>query len=195
MTRAKEPTLIYFIEAVFLVLLIFIVGSIAYYFITKPETIASRQPVVFPDFIEAQELAVIRKSDAVRIDIQNTEHFENGVWSSDDHLFVHNVSANDSLSLSLPVSEESNYQIVIHLSRSYDYGEWTIKVNDVPVKKVDLFSRLVEPAEPVDLGTHRLAPSKSTLRFEVVGHNAQAKPPYYQLGIDGVAIKRVNETP
>ncbi len=195
MTETKEPFVMYILEGVFLVLLIIVVGSVAYYLIANPAPSKLRQPKTIANFTEAQTLEVVRKSGSMSVNIQNTDTFENGAWSNDDQLFISNVSANDSLTFSLPITEEANYQLVVHLSKSYDYGEWVIKVNDVHAAKVDLFSMIVEPAGPVDLGTHRLAPIKNTLLFEVVGHNTKARPPYYQLGMDGIVIKRVNETP
>ncbi len=195
MTETKEPFVMYILEGVFLVFLIFVVGSIAYYLIAEPTPSELREPKIIANFIEAQELEVARKVDSMNVTVQKTDTFENGVWSHDDQLFISNVSVTDSVTFSLPIPEESNYQIVLYLTKSYDYGEWVIKVNDLETRRVDLFSTIVEPTEPVYLGMHHLTPSKTILLFEVVGHNTKARPPYYQLGIDGVEIKPVNEAP
>ncbi len=191
----KEPAAIYLIEVVFLIFLLIVVAAVSYYLLTSPNPAWKQEPIIIEGFIEAQQLKLNPSSDAVGITVQNTEKFENGVWSNNDLLLAYNVSANDTLSFSLPITEESQYQITIYLSKSYDYGIWSITVNGSRVAKADLYSAMVEPADPVDLGVHRLTPSRNSLSFEVVGNNAKAISPFFQFGMDGVALKRVNETP
>jgi hypothetical protein len=195
MQDTKEPFLVYLIEGIFLIFLIVVIGGVAYHLISESTPTKPKKPKNIAEFVEAQELEIKRKPDSVKVYTQKTDSFKHGAWSSNDHLFVYNVSAKDSLAFSLPIPEESDYRIIVHLSKSYDYGKWDIRVNEMQAGKADLYSTRIESAEPIDLGTHRLTPSNNVLVFEATGHNARARPPYYQLGIDGVVIKRVNETP
>jgi hypothetical protein len=140
--------------------------------------------------IEAEDLPLIAKSRDFAFWLQPSGGFRGGKWSKDGHMFASGTQQGDWVELRLPEREPGKYALEVFLTKAADYGIVAIYVNEVKLGTFDLLSlRDVVPVGPLRLGEVQLGGSKNLLRFEVVGKNPNAAPPFYQFGIDGIRIR------
>jgi hypothetical protein len=142
--------------------------------------------------VEAEDMAVWASSRKFTFWLQPTSDFLDGRWSKDGHMFAYGTQQGDWIDLELPAVEPDAYRLEAFFTRSADYGILAVFLNGTRVGgEIDLWSGYgVVPTEALDLGVVQLAGRGDVLRFQVVGHNPKAAPPYFQFGIDGVRLTR-----
>ncbi len=157
--------------------------------VPRPERLpqAKWKPHKIKGLIEAETLRVTSGQDASR---QEMGSF-GGTWSGAAHLFWRPTGAGQALELAFPAREAGEKEVLLHLTKSWDYGQFRFRVNGTAADLiVDLYSgrqgKCVRRT-PVSLGRLKIEKGTNTLRIEVAG-KSEASPGYY-FGLDGLMIR------
>lgn len=139
--------------------------------------------------IECEGLKVTATSPGLEIGEQ-TGGLTDGEWSGGKQVFIQATKAGDFIEFAIPVADAKPHQIILHATRSYDYGILRFTVNGRPAgKDVDFYHPEAMLAEPVDLGTFQAHDGKLLLRAEVTGTNPASRGPRFYHGFDCVEIR------
>jgi hypothetical protein len=143
--------------------------------------------------IEAEDLAVVAKSGDFPAGRQ--ELWKENTFSGDAHLWVQATKPGDWIELEVPLPKPGRYQIVLHFTKSWDYGMVqpfinTVKAGDL----IDLFNtdaRDIAASGAINLGTFALDGVSVILRLEVSGSNAAVDGLGTFFGVDCIEVTEV----
>ena len=120
---------------------------------------------------------------------QATRMFGGDQWVAEEQIFAQNSDANGWAEWQLPEVTPGKKHVYIYLTRAADYGVVQVSINDQNVGlPIDLYAGGVMPNPAVDLGIVELKETTMKLRLTVVGKNQLAAAPFYQFGIQGIAL-------
>lgn len=180
------------IEAVMFAAMAVIGAAITYHVVNRPTDDAESgapSALTVPAMIEADALPVTERRGEFVSGAQDTSTFVNGQWTGNRHLFAAAKAPGDALSLKLPAREPGGYDLTVYLTKARDYGVMQIYVNGDKVGgPIDLWSERIEATGPLPVGRITLRGQDDLIRFEVVGKNDLASPPFYQFGVDGMVL-------
>lgn len=139
--------------------------------------------------VEGETLGIVAHSPGLTIAHQAL--WKKDTYSNDAHLWVQARNVGDFVELRVPNDEPGKREVIIHLTRSWDYGIIRCFINGEPAgEPIDTFNgggRELGATGPVSLGVHELGDS-FVLRIEAVGTNEQSEPPHYFFGVDAVVL-------
>lgn len=160
-------------------------------------------PFKIPGAIEAESLDITSRSDGLVAGPQGG--FAPGVWSGEAHLWVRARRPGDFVELRIPAPDEARHDVLVRLTRSFDYGVVALAINGTPAgdgaapngKGIDTFNtdaHWVDTIGPVDLGAHAPITGADgepfyTLRIEVTGANERSEGARYFFGIDCILLE------
>jgi hypothetical protein len=152
--------------------------------LTKPESAR------MDGALECEDLKVLASSAGISSGPQSVSHLGKG-WSDDAHLWVQATKEGDFVEIEVPAPEAGAKRLVLHATRSNDYGKLAISINgkDSAVK-FDGYAKQPAPSGAIDLGVHEPKSGKWVLRFQVSGANLDAAGARYFFGLDAVQIKK-----
>ena len=121
-----------------------------------------------------------------------------GQWSGGAQLFYHPAPGEEPpvLELSVPIQDTARYVVNLYLTRSWDYGVWSISLDGKPlVKAVDLYSPQVAVFKQ-KLGVLNLRAGVHKLTFNYLRSDPRSKVKGTDLvgrymGLDRITIRKV----
>ncbi len=135
--------------------------------------------------VECEGLTVTATSPGLKVGEQAGALLADGVWSGDKQVFVQSTKVGDFIEFAIPVADDKPHKLILHATRSYDYGIVRFTVNGQPAgKEVDFYHPEAVLAEPVALGTFQAKDGKLLLRAEVTGANAASRGQRFFFGFD-----------
>ncbi|MDY7107047.1 MAG: glycoside hydrolase family 172 protein [Planctomycetota bacterium] len=146
--------------------------------------------------IEAESLEVINKTTAPERKVQLMGDGSPGTWSNMKHVWCKATEPGQRVVLTGPVEKAGEYEVIVYLTHSFDYGILQFYVNGRKAgEPVDTFNTenpdRVAPPKAYSLGTHYLARVGFSLTVELVGSNENARDPGTYWGLDCIELKRV----
>ncbi len=109
------------------------------------------------------------------------------ISSGGAQLFYTPNEAPASLVLKFKVPKTGKYALLLHLTKSFDYGIYSVWLDGRQQgQAIDLFSETVVAAPPVRLGTHELIEGEHEIRFETKSKNSNSKGYYF--GLDFIEL-------
>lgn len=116
---------------------------------------------------------------------------QDGVGSGAGQLFWRPEDAGQKLDLAFEVPEDGEYDLVLMLTQSWDYGIYVPHLNDKPLgDSVDQYSANIKTAE-AEYRTPLLSAGKHTLSFVNKGKNSESDGYYF--GLDALSIAPVKK--
>jgi hypothetical protein len=147
-------------------------------------------PYTIAGAIEAETMEVLDRSPDLSFTAQGG--FGPRLWSREAQLWVRALAIGDFIELSVPAPDDRPRRILVHATRSWDYGIVRFSVNGERAGgDVDLFNaadRAVAATGPIDLGIRGPRNGRYVLRVEVVGSNARSEKPGTFFGVDCVVL-------
>ncbi len=143
--------------------------------------------------MEAENLRILNTSDCSTT-IQNMKNFGPGNWSNQAQLFC-GAQKNGTITLELPVTESTTYQLIVYATLAPDFGIIECRVDEKQTgKPQDLYYQLVLPSGPLDLGEIKL--SKGTHQITFTATKKHTASTGYKFGIDAIELhaKRTHKT-
>ncbi|WP_246114239.1 glycoside hydrolase family 172 protein [Rubripirellula tenax] len=152
---------------------------------------ASSNATEFKNAVECEKMEVVSKSETVVLKPQNLRKLKlKGTWNLDTHVLFKDAQVGDVVELRIPASSPSAEKLVLHATRSQDFGIVRLSVNGKQVAPdVDLYAAKPIPSEAIQLGTCDSVNSAYVLRVELVGKNPQSKDAFF--GLDCVTLTPV----
>ncbi len=142
-----------------------------------------------PGAIECETLAVADHSAGLRFEKQDVTFVTSRHWSGGEQLFVRAERNGDFLTLKIPVPDAHPRKLILHATRSYDYGVLRFSVNGKPAgKEFDGYAADAAPSGPIELGTFEPTDGALMLRVEVEGANPASKGTGRLFGLDCVVL-------
>lgn len=139
--------------------------------------------------IECEGLTVTASSPGLKVGEQAGAMLAGGSWSGDKQVFVQSTKVGDFIEFAIPLGDDKPHRLILHATRSYDYGVVRFTVNGQAAgKDFDFYHAEPSLAPPVELGTFQARDGKLLLRAEVVGTNAASRGPRFYCGFDCVEI-------
>jgi hypothetical protein len=136
--------------------------------------------------IECETMTVAAKSPGLRITHQDSML----PWSGNEQLFIQATKVGDFVELDIPVTDDKSHRVVLHGTKSYDYGILRFSINGQPAgSDYDAFNAAAIVGEPIELGRFEPKNGKLVLRVEVVGANPASRGPRYYFGLDCVVLQ------
>jgi len=112
-----------------------------------------------------------------------------GEFSHAEHLWWRNPKEGDTLELKLPVDKAGRYQLILGLTKSWDYGIHQFLLDEKPMgDPQDLIADQVAPFR-LDLGAVDLTKGDHVLTIKCMGTNPNARPHNFMCGLDYVLLK------
>lgn len=155
--------------------------------------VKATRPVILvqvPYFIAAEKFAAGPQSPSdIAIGKQATRVFGGEQWVSEEQIFAQNSDANGWVEWRVSDVTPGKKKVSIYLTNAADYGIVQVSINDHAVgSPIDLYASSVIPHPAVDLGIVDVNETTMKLRLTVVGKNPMASTPFYQFGIQGIAL-------
>ena len=141
--------------------------------------------------VECEKMEVVSKSGNVVLKPQNLRKMKlKGSWNRNTHVLFKNAQVGDVVQLRIPSASPAAQKLVLHATKSYDFGILRLSVNGKPVgTDVDLYAAKPVPSEPMELGTCDPVDNGYVLRVELIGKNPQSKAAFF--GLDCVTLSQV----
>jgi hypothetical protein len=116
-------------------------------------------------------------------------------WSGNKHLIWTNGKPGQSIAIEFAVANAAQYAITLRMTKARDYGIFQLYLDGEKLgQPVDLFSRNVEPADPITFDARPLAEGTHTLRVEAVGTNSDVSLPHrvgiHLFGLDYLVLDK-----
>ena len=97
------------------------------------------------------------------------------------------AAVGDFVELRFPAKVQTRAKLILHATRSYDYGILRFKVNGQPAGvETDLYAPKPITSGRIELGVFEPVQGAFSLRAEVVGKNAKSSGTYF--GLDCIVI-------
>lgn len=155
---------------------------------TKPSAVR------FDSAIECETAAMVAKSEAMTVGPQSLNRFRNHRWSDARHLFVREGTVGDFVELRFPATGPKPAKLVLHATRSDDYGILRFSVNGRPIAaEVDLYADRPIPSGPISLGVFEPVGNVFNLRAEIICKNPKSRGTYF--GLDCLVITPHKDNP
>ena len=147
----------------------------------------------FLNAVEVETKNIISKSETIVLKPQNLKALKlKGSWNLDNHLLFKDAQVGDVVELRIPASSPSVQKLVLHATKSRDFGVLRFTVNGKPAgADVDLYAAKPVPSGKIVLGNFEPVDSAYALRVEVVGKNRQSKGTLF--GLDCVVIEQAQK--
>ena len=140
--------------------------------------------------VEFESLKVTATSPGLNVGEQAGAMLAGEGWSGDKQVFVQATKVGDFIEFSIPVDDNKPHKLILHATRSYDYGILRFTVNGQAAgKETDFYHPEATLAEPIELGTFQAHDGKLLLRAEVTGTNPASRGPRYYSGFDCVEVR------
>jgi hypothetical protein len=151
------------------------------------------KPFTVQGAIEGECLKVLGKSIDFSIDAQDMTAFGNYQWSGDRQIWGRATKNGDWADLELPAPADGKHNVIVYLTRSWDYGIVQFHLNGAKLgNPLDCYhTDTVVNTGPIDLGEANLKKGANTLRVEIVGSNPKTANPHYSWGLDCIVLKHV----
>ena len=147
---------------------------------------AKSKATSFRNASECESMTILFKPDGATAQPQGLNRFP-GNWSAASHLFVRGAKMGDAFELFVPVEGTKHARLVLHATKSDDYGILRFSVNGQPAGgDADLYAAKPIPSGPIELGMFEPTDGGYRLRAEVVGKNPKSKGVYF--GLDCVIV-------
>lgn len=138
--------------------------------------------------IECETMSMIAQTNGLSIQKQ-AGGLKTGDWSGGTQLFVQGRKPGDFVELKIPSPSPSPQKMILHATKSWDYGILRFSVNGKPTgKDFDAYNTTAILSEPIELGVFKPKDGQFTLRVEVVGTNPASKEGHYFFGLDCVVL-------
>jgi hypothetical protein len=116
-----------------------------------------------------------------------------GLWSQGKQLFCR-ADPNGFVELEFQVRKAGRYRLCVEGTVAPDYGIIRIALDGQPTgQPFDLYSGMVGPSGPLELGVQELAATKHTIRFTAVGKNAVSEK--YWFGVSAIDLLAPKQEP
>ena len=143
--------------------------------------------------LEAEKLDITGKSTGCDPVIQALGMGEDGSWSDMHHLWCRPSAPGESVTLRVPVEAPGDYEVIVYLTKSYDYGIVQLSIDGRRAgEPIDTFDARhaahVGGPEACSLGVHHLDGPAFDLTAEVVGANKDSREPGHYFGIDCIVL-------
>ena len=163
-------------------------SSVAFWYQIEPHKPFPPMPEgyarLYLDWSKLVELAAAL--DTVTVSAGPFDRQEGGQWSGGGQCFWRPTEAGQTLSFPVEVAGAGEYELVLLMTRSFDYGDYEVQVDGKAIGgALDLFSKDIVIKE-YHLRTGALAPGSHTLSFVNKG-KAEASKGYY-FGLDGYLL-------
>lgn len=140
----------------------------------------------FKNAIECEEMTVVSKPDNIELNPQALQAYK-GVWSETRHMLFKGAREGDVVELRFPSKNKASEKLVLHATKSRDFGILRFSVNGKPIgQDVDLYASKPTSSGPIELGTFDSIDGGYVLRVEVVGRNSKSTG--FLFGLDCVVI-------
>ncbi|HOD84137.1 MAG: hypothetical protein BWX88_04996 [Planctomycetes bacterium ADurb.Bin126] len=147
-------------------------------------------PAKIKGAVECETMKVLGKSEGLNVSTQKSYPFAEGQWSDDEQLFVRATKPGAFIELQVAEGVSGPRKVVLHATRSHDYGILRFSVNGKKVEKeFDGWHKEPVLSGPVELGTFDPRDGRIVLRVEVTGANPQSRGPKYYFGLDAVLLQ------
>jgi hypothetical protein len=115
------------------------------------------------------------------------------MWSQGKQLFCR-ADAKGFVEVEFHVRKPGRYRVCIQATVAPDYGIIRIALDGKPTgPQFDLYSGMVAPSGPLELGIHDLAATKHTIRFTAVGKNAVSES--FCFGVSAIDLLATKQDP
>jgi Papain family cysteine protease len=133
----------------------------------------------------------VRARNRCDVSMQAMKPWGNGMRSHGKQLFCR-AEPKGFVELEFNVKKAGRYRLRVEGTVAPDYGIISIALDGKPTgRKFDLYSGMVGPSGPLELGVHDLAATKHTIRFTAVGKNAVSENFWFGVSaIDLLAAKQ-----
>lgn len=165
-------------------------SSVAYWYQTEPHVVYTKMPPaddrIYPSTsIEIEGESLIQSADPGKA-FAKRQDMGSG-FSGGAHLFfTPEDQENAKLGVKFQVQKSGDYDMRLHLTKSWDYGIYRAYLDGQPIgKNADLYSADVTPTQS-KIGKVTLAAGEHTLRFECIGKNDASKG--YFFGLDMIEL-------
>ena len=146
----------------------------------------SKQTEMFKNAVECEAMTVASKSDGMTLKTQDLKKLK-GSWSRDQHLLVKNSQIGDVIEFRFPAQSPVAEKLILHATKSFDFGILRFKVNGKPAgKDVDLYASKPAPSGAIELGIFTPDDGAYVLRVEVVDKNPKSRGTFF--GLDCVTL-------
>ena len=136
-------------------------------------------------------MKIVAKSGDFPAAPQPLHRFGGHRWSGANHLFVRAGKIGDFVELRFPVEGDGPCKLILHATKSHDYGVLRLTVNGQPAgEDIDTYAEKPGPFGPLELGVFKPVDGAFTLRAEVVGKNAKSEKTGTYFGLDCVVIRK-----
>jgi hypothetical protein len=144
----------------------------------------------YPGALECEGMEVLGKTGGMTILTQEGYPLADGAWSRGTQILVLAQEAASYLELLVADGIEGPRRVILHGTRSYDYGIIRFWVNGRDTgKELDGYAAQPALSGPIELGTFDPENGKLVLRAQVVGANAASRPPKRFFGLDCVVLE------
>jgi hypothetical protein len=141
-----------------------------------------------PGMIEGESLVGTAQATEGEVSVQDMSDFESGDWSGSSQLWWRPTQIGSRLTLSVPVSETKDYELVGYFTQAADYGDVQVSVNGQALAPIVRgYHDGVIPTGPVSFGRVALHAGSNSFVLEVVGKDAHSAN--YLVGLDGFVLK------
>lgn len=146
--------------------------------------------------IECEKMKITDRSEGLAAVVQDMRGFAERTWSGEAHLWVQGRGVGDFIEVEIPVPappDDTPRRLILHATKSWDYGIVRPSVNGVALPEIDLSSGAEGrclPTGPIDLGVHTPDAGRFLLRLEVTGANPAASGSRAFFGLDCVTLGR-----
>ena len=143
--------------------------------------------------VEVETKNIISRSEKIVLKPQNLKALKlKGSWNLDNHLLFKGAKVGDVVELRIPASSPSAQMLVLHATKSRDFGILRFTINGKPTgADVDLYAAKPVPSGKIVLGNFEPVDSAYVLRVEVVGKNGKSTGTLF--GLDCVVIERAKQ--
>ena len=162
-------------------------SSVAFWYQTEPHQAYPEMPkgyarlnVDWTKLVEAETLLDAAKATAGPLLVQD------GVGGGKGQLFWTPAEENQSLDITIETAQEAEYELILVLTGSWDYGIFQVLIDGHPLgKPIDLYSASINNREHT-FAAGTLTPVKHTLSFVNQGKNPASKGVF--LGFDSFLL-------
>jgi hypothetical protein len=116
-----------------------------------------------------------------------------GMWSHGEQLFCR-AEPEGFVEVEFHVKNAGRYRLRVEGTVAPDYGIIRIALDGKPTgPPFDLYSGMIGPSGPLELGIHNLAATKHRLRFRAVGKNAVSENVWF--GVSAIDLLATTQEP
>ncbi len=140
-----------------------------------------------PNAMEAEKLKIVSKTGGAARS-QKMDGFADDSWSAEDQLWWTGAKPEHRLTLEVPVSSDSDYEVQVVLTRARDYGIVQLSLEGKALGgPIDLYNPKVITTGVIQFDKIPLKKGAAKLQIEIVGANPKADKSY-MVGIDFIRL-------